>query len=239
MKIATCAARAGYAVGRFAGHFAHGGLLTAGLFALVVMAANIIEGRGANPVRVKLPVAHAAQVDGGLAEASQLELADMVEPDAAGGAPRLSGEMARVKAYVARRYRVSQVALEPLLAEAENVGGRLGLDPMLLVAMIAIESSFNPFAESTVGAQGLMQVIPRFHKDKIGEDAGEDALFDPALNIRVGALVLKEGLKRYGSLQAALQYYGGALADPKAGYASKVLSMKARLRDAAGPSKAA
>ncbi|MDR3213344.1 MAG: transglycosylase SLT domain-containing protein [Azoarcus sp.] len=151
-------------------------------------------------------------------------------------ARKLSREMAQVSGWLSRRYKVSAVAIEPALRAAEDSGRRFGVDPMLLVAMIAVESSFNPFAESQVGAQGLMQVIPRYHMDKIGAGAGKDALFDPELNVRVGAQVLREGLRRYGSLQAALQYYGGALNDPGAAYANRVLSMKQRLT-AAGRSK--
>ena len=147
--------------------------------------------------------------------------------------PALSDEMQRVRDWVARRYRVSSVALEPVLAEAENSAREFGLDPLLIVAMMAIESSFNPYAESNMGAQGLMQVIPRWHMDKIGEDAGEDALFDPVLNVQVGTLVLVEGLQRYGSLQAALQYYGGARNDPEARYSKRVLAMKERIASAA------
>ncbi|MDR2688704.1 MAG: transglycosylase SLT domain-containing protein [Azoarcus sp.] len=147
---------------------------------------------------------------------------------------QLSREMAQVSDWVSQRYRVSTVMLEPALRAAEESGRRIGVDPLLLVAMMAVESSFNPFAESRVGAQGLMQVIPRFHLDKLSSDMGEDALFDPVINVRVGALVLYEGLNRYGSLQTALQYYGGAMNDPAAAYARKVLAMKQRLATAAG-----
>lgn len=146
----------------------------------------------------------------------------------------LSREMASVRDWVSRRYRVSTVALEPVLRAAEEAGKHVGIDPLLIVAVMAVESSFNPFAESTMGAQGLMQVIPRFHMDKIGDASGKDALFDPELNVRVGALVLHEGLRRYGSMQSALQYYGGAMKDPEAGYARKVMAMKQRLISAAG-----
>lgn len=146
---------------------------------------------------------------------------------------QLSAEMERVRDWVAQRYRVSSVALEPVLATAEATAREAGLDPLLIVAMMAIESSFNPMAESHAGAQGLMQVIPRWHMDKIGEDAPEDALFDPVFNVQIGTQVLVEGLQRYGTLQAALQYYGGARNDPEARYARRVMSMKARLASAA------
>ena len=145
---------------------------------------------------------------------------------------QLSAEMERVRDWVAARYRVSSVALEPVLATAEATAREAGLDPLLIVAMMAIESSFNPLAESHAGAQGLMQVIPRWHMDKIGDDAPEDALFDPVFNVQVGTQVLVEGLQRYGTLQAALQYYGGARNDPEARYTKRVLSMKSRLASA-------
>ncbi|MBT0962097.1 transglycosylase SLT domain-containing protein [Denitromonas sp. IR12] len=150
----------------------------------------------------------------------------------------LSPALERVRSYVARRYRVSQTALLEPLARAERSAQELGLDPLLIVAVMAIESSFNPMAESTVGAQGLMQVIPRFHLDKIGPGATPDALFDPVTNVRVGALVIDEGLRRYGSLVSALQYYGGALSDENTRYAKKVLAMKARLAAVAGKADA-
>lgn len=145
----------------------------------------------------------------------------------------LSEEMQRVRDWVSRRYRVSSVALEPVLAVAEESAKDAGLDPLLIVAMMAIESSFNPMAESNAGAQGLMQVIPRWHMDKIGEDAPEDILFDPLVNVQVGTKVLVEGLQRYGTLQAALQYYGGARKDPEARYSKRVMAMKRQLASAA------
>ena len=147
---------------------------------------------------------------------------------------RLSGEMLRVLDYVARRYRVSALALEPVFAAAEQTARRVGIDPLLIVAVIAIESSFNPLAESQAGAQGLMQVIPRFHQDKFDAARGENALFDPLLNVQVGTRVLLEGLHRFGTLEHALQYYAGALNDPAAAYANKVFEMKRGLMSAAG-----
>lgn len=146
----------------------------------------------------------------------------------------LSSEMRRVRDYVAGRYKVPTKVLDPVLAAAEHHGRTSGIDPLLIVAMMAIESSFNPVAVSSMGAQGLMQVIPRYHMDKIGDARGKNPLFDPQTNVRVGTQVLAEGLRRFGSLQAALQYYGGARDDPQARYANKVLAMKRRLLTAAG-----
>ena len=145
----------------------------------------------------------------------------------------LSAEMARVRDWVASRYRVSGETLEPVLAAAEEAGRHRGVDPLLIVAIMAVESSFNPRAVSSMGAQGLMQVIPRYHQDKIGHRPGKNALFDPAFNVHVGTQVLHEGLIRYGSLQNALQYYNGSLGDPSLRYTRKVMALKKRLVAAA------
>ena len=146
----------------------------------------------------------------------------------------LSDEMARVRDWIADTYRVSEDSIEPALAAAETHAEELGFDPLLIVAIMAVESSFNHRAVSNMGALGLMQVIPRYHKDKIGPNRGRNVLFDPEVNVRVGTLVLHEGLQRYGSMQRALQYYNGSLKDPKARYPRKVMALKKRLMLIAG-----
>lgn len=141
----------------------------------------------------------------------------------------LSARMVRVRDWVASRYRVSTTALESALVAAEEEGRAKGIDPLLIVAVMAVESSFNPRAVSNMGAQGLMQVIPRFHMDKMDGKRSRHALFDPDLNVRVGTRVLSEGLTRYGSLQNALQYYNGSLGDRSLRYTRKVMALKRRL----------
>lgn len=134
--------------------------------------------------------------------------------------------------YVTRRYRVSPEALEPVFEVAQMIGKERSIDPLLIVAIIGIESRFNPFAESPMGAQGLMQVIPRFHMDKVPEGSGDKPFLDPEINIRVGVHVLEEAIRRRGGLVAGLQYYAGS-SEPEGNYASKVLAEKERLRQAA------
>lgn len=244
--------------GSFAVRLLHGGLVLTGLVAIAYLGAAYLQHDSVSLADTGMPRAHAAAAaptDTPAVASSDRPTVALVAPGDADGAwevvPRfmspkpagaeadeadevaLSDEMKRVRDWVARRYRVSSVVLEPVLAEAENSAREAGLDPLLIVAMMAVESSFNPYAESHMGAQGLMQVIPRWHMDKIGEDAGKDALFDPLLNVQVGTQVLVEGLQRYGTLQAALQYYGGARNDPEARYAKKVLAMKQRIASAA------
>jgi soluble lytic murein transglycosylase-like protein len=132
-------------------------------------------------------------------------------------------------AHLARRFYVAREATEQVVHTAYRAGREMGLDPLLILAVISIESSFNPIAESVVGAKGLMQVIPRYHLEKLREHGGEDAVLDPESNILVGARILREYLGRAGTLEAALQYYNGAAADPTARYARKVIAERSRL----------
>ena len=134
--------------------------------------------------------------------------------------------------YVKRRYRVSPEAVLPVFEVAELIGQERRIDPLLILAIIGVESGFNPFAESSMGALGLMQVIPRFHMDKVPKDMGVQHLFDPAVNIQVGVRVLEEAIRRRGGLTAGLQYYAGS-SDSAGRYANRVLAEKARLEKAA------
>jgi soluble lytic murein transglycosylase-like protein len=138
--------------------------------------------------------------------------------------------------YVKRRYRVSPEAVLPIFEVAELIGQERRIDPLLILAIIGVESGFNPFAESPMGARGLMQVIPRFHMDKVPEGMGIHHLFDPAVNIHVGVRVLEEAIRRRGGLIAGLQYYAGS-SDSASRYANRVLAEKARLEKAAQNNK--
>ena len=163
----------------------------------------------------------------------------MAEPDAVSRAtaadPReLNRQQAAVAQWLARRYKVAPEPISRLVQEAWAVGQRAQLDPTLILAIMAIESSFNPFAQSTVGAQGLMQVMTRVHDDKYVAFGGNHAAFDPLTNLRVGVQVLKECIARAGSLEGGLRFYVGAGNLPEdGGYANKVLNEQANLRHVA------
>jgi soluble lytic murein transglycosylase-like protein len=87
------------------------------------------------------------------------------------------------------------------------------------------------FAQSPVGAQGLMQVMTKIHVDKYETAGGNLAAFDPVTNLRVGVKVLQECIARAGSIEGGLRYYvGAANLDSDGGYAQKVLSEYARIR---------
>jgi hypothetical protein len=145
----------------------------------------------------------------------------------------LSPKLRAVLDDVAHRYRVSAAALVPVFAAAQATAREQHLDPLLIIAVIAIESRFNPFSESPMGAQGLMQVIPRFHQDKLPEDAGKMAFLDPITNVQVGAQALRESIRRNGDLLDGLQQFGGAADDEQQAYANKVLAEKERLEQVA------
>jgi len=200
-------------------HFAHGGLLVIGILVTVYLFAHV--GSAESHER-------GLQELGGLfADGSPNKAPPVIEPPAPMAGLRGSVE------YLARKYRVSATAIEPLVQAAHAAGERVGIDPHLIVAVMAIESGFNPIAESPMGAQGLMQVIPRYHQDKLESLAPQGTLLDPVLNIQVGALVLKESIRRAGSLEAGLQQYAGATSDDDGQYAAKVMAEKLRIEAAA------
>ncbi|HKT96705.1 MAG TPA: transglycosylase SLT domain-containing protein [Paraburkholderia sp.] len=142
-------------------------------------------------------------------------------------------EQALVATYISRRYRVAQEPVGELVKAAFDTGHEVGLDPLLLLAVMAIESGFNPYAESGVGAQGLMQVMSKVHSDKFQYFGGQSAALDPLANIKVGALVLKDCIARGGSLPGGLRLYVGSTSPDDGGYGAKVMAERGRLRDVA------
>lgn len=146
----------------------------------------------------------------------------------------LPKQQAAVAYWLSRKYRVAPEPISALVQEAYKIGQQNGMDPLLLLSVMAIESSFNPFAQSPVGAQGLMQVMTRVHSEKYEPFGGKLAAFDPVTNLRVGASVLQEYIRRTGSIEGGLRYYVGAANLPgDGGYAAKVLAEHARLSQVA------
>ena len=195
---------------------------------LVLLAALVVPMLTDRPRRDSpRPVVVADPVGGDITEGAPYSALPAVRSPAAVEA--LTPHMRAVLDYTARRYRVSAVALEPVFAAAQVTAGDLGLDPLLIIAVIGIESSFNPLSESTQGAQGLMQVIPRFHRDKFPAGADGMHLFDPIANIRVGARALQEYIRDVGDLATGLQQFAGNRDDVTQSYAEKVSAERERL----------
>ncbi len=166
-------------------------------------------------------------------------IAAVAEPSAGARATatdlkQLTRQQATLASWIARRYKVAPEPIAALVQEAWSMGTRAGLDPTLILAIMAVESSFNPFAQSAVGAQGLMQVLTRVHDEKYQAFGGNRAAFDPISNLRVGVQVLKECITRAGSLQEGLKFYvGAALIEGDGGYVNRVISEQTHMRSVA------
>ena len=102
---------------------------------------------------------------------------------------------------------------------------RFDLSPELLLGLIAVESRFDHFAVSNVGARGLMQVMP-FWKKELGQSS--DNLFEIETNIRYGSAILSHYIKRYKSERRALAAYNGSLG--KAKYPDKVFAQMKKFK---------
>jgi soluble lytic murein transglycosylase-like protein len=139
-----------------------------------------------------------------------------------------------VTSWLSRRYRVAGDAADMLVSTAYLTAKEIKLDPLLILAVMAIESGLNPFAESPMGAQGLMQVMSKVHNEKFKDMGGVQAALNPVANIRVGALILKDYVTRGGSVEAGLKTYVGAAAfETDSGYGFKVLSEYNKLKQVA------
>lgn len=143
----------------------------------------------------------------------------------------LPKQQAAVAFWLSKKYRVAPEPISALVAEAYTVGARVKLEPTLILAVMAVESGFNPFAQSSVGAQGLMQVMTKIHSDKYQSFGGRFAAFDPLANLHVGVKVLKDCIRMAGSIEGGLKYYvGAANMETDGGYAAKVMAEYARLQ---------
>ncbi|MES2951946.1 MAG: lytic transglycosylase domain-containing protein [Pseudomonadota bacterium] len=154
-----------------------------------------------------------------------------VERTTASNPQNLSKQQAAVAYWLSKKYNIAHEPLSALVAEAFEVSHHARLEPTLILAVMAIESGFNPFAQSPVGAQGLMQVMTKIHSDKYMGFGGRLAAFDPVSNLQVGVKVLKECIARAGSVEGGLKLYVGAgNMEEDGGYVGKVLAEHNRLQ---------
>ena len=209
----------------------HNGLAVVGLAAVFAVATLVarpdLRQLGESQLTTWLD-ARKAQAIGLVPELDAIDRATALNPK------DLPKQQAAVAYWLSKKYRVAPEPLSALVAEAYETGQRTRIDPTLLLAVMAVESGFNPFAQSNVGAQGLMQVMTGIHSDKYENFGGRLAAFDPVTNLRVGAKVLQECIQRAGSVPAGLKYYvGAALLTEDGGYAEKVLAEHARLQQVA------
>ena len=139
-------------------------------------------------------------------------------------------EKTRLAKWISRKYKVSNEAMREIVEVSFSAGGDFEVDPYVILAVIAIESSFNPLAESSAGALGLMQVMPLIHRKKFEKYGGFDKSLDIKVNVYVGTEILKNFYLRYGNYQRALLAYVGVPQNSKSRYPKRVLRLRDRLK---------
>jgi hypothetical protein len=144
----------------------------------------------------------------------------------------LSKENAQIATFFAKKYRLAATEVEKYIHYALKAAKAKNLDPALILAVMSIESNLNLITESSMGAQGLMQVLTAVHLDKLTAYGGPHTVFDPEVNILVGASILADCIKLGGSIEMGLKCYVGATGPTDNGYGAKVLAEKERIEKA-------
>lgn len=132
--------------------------------------------------------------------------------------------------FFEKKYKLDRAKIEEYVSNTVLIAKEVNIDPVLLLAVISVESNFNPLTKSHAGAEGLMQVMTAIHKDKYALYGGTTDAVKPEVNIRVGAYILKYLIATSGSLRNGLKYYvGAANSDNDGGYTDKVMAERNRL----------
>lgn len=127
--------------------------------------------------------------------------------------------------YINKNYYISRRAAILMVVYAEEAAKKFDLPTSLILAVIAKESRFNPYAGSVADAEGLMQVIPRWHPEKMKQIGGAQNIIQPDGNIYSGSKALREKIDQCnGNIVCALQTYNGNIEDETTRYANKVLT---------------
>lgn len=132
--------------------------------------------------------------------------------------------------YLAKKYRIAGSEVRKMVAAAYSAGAQTKLDPLLILAVMSIESNLNPIVESAAGAQGLMQIMPKVHALRFSAYGGVDNIFNIETNVLIGARILVDCIKIGGNtVEGGLKCYVGATGPTDGGYGAKVIAEQDRL----------
>jgi hypothetical protein len=132
--------------------------------------------------------------------------------------------------FFEKKYKLDRAKIEEYVSNTVLIAKEVNIDPVLLLAVISVESNFNPNIKSHAGAEGLMQVMTSVHRDKYAHFGGTSDAVKPEVNIRVGAYILKYLIATGGSLRNGLKFYvGAANAEDDGGYGDKVMAERNRI----------
>lgn len=157
---------------------------------------------------------------------------------------RMALDIAQVEAVVMERMPNRNAALQRDVARAIDEEARqAGLDPLLMLALIHVESSFDPGAVSDAGAIGLMQLRERtLHREIERAGLAPADPRDPVANVRAGTRYLRRLVTAFGSTDLALMAYNagpnrilsyyraGDIPERFHGYPRRIRSERERLR---------
>lgn len=132
--------------------------------------------------------------------------------------------------YLVNNYDVKEREARVLVRSADSNARKYKIDLELLMAIIFVESTYKVTAQSNQGAIGLMQVVPKWHLDKIEQYGDVDVLYDIRANIAIGTEILMEYLEKEGNIRKALHRYNGSKDDKTLKYSNRVLKKYSELK---------
>jgi soluble lytic murein transglycosylase-like protein len=138
---------------------------------------------------------------------------------------KLTKQELSIAQNITKKSSISIESAAWFVREAHVVGKEQSVDPTLILAVASVESNFNPYVATAVGAKGLMQVMTNIHKERFEQYGGVEQALNPSVNMRVGTQILKDFMRSSkGNDVKALSLYNGSGQSQK--YANKVLERK-------------
>lgn len=132
-------------------------------------------------------------------------------------------KMQKLASYISQNYKVSLLNAEKIVFSVFSEAAKKDLEPILVLSMISIESTFDQYSRSKAGAIGLTQVMPKVHRHRIAENKVD--IWSVHGNIKIGTDIFKDYLHLTGgNIKNALQRYNGSSNDKKFRYSNEVMN---------------